>query len=64
VEIVDAALIQDKEYALMGNNPANRVKALLRKLDSVRGSKERVSKVSKHSMQLFHIFMEQLKKIF
>jgi ParB-like chromosome segregation protein Spo0J len=29
VEIVDAELIENKEYALMGKNPANRVKALL-----------------------------------
>jgi ParB family chromosome partitioning protein len=29
VEIVDAALIEDKEYALMGKNPADRVKTLL-----------------------------------
>ncbi len=64
VEIVDAALIQDKEYALMGNNPANRVKALLRKLDSVRGSKERGSKVSKPAIELFGKFAEQLKNIF
>ena len=62
VEIVDAELIEDKEYASIGKNPAERVKVLMGKLDSVRASKERGSKVSKHSMQLFHIFMEQLKK--
>lgn len=46
VEIVDAELIEDKEYLFMGDNPADRVKTLLGKLDSVRGSQERGSKVS------------------
>ena len=36
VEIVDAELIEDKEYATMGKTPADRVKTLLGKLDSVR----------------------------
>ena len=48
----------------MGKNPADRVKTLLGKLDSVRASKERGSTVSNHSKQLFHKFMEQLEKIF
>jgi ParB-like chromosome segregation protein Spo0J len=50
VEIVDAELIEDKQYALMGRNPANRVRVLMGKLDSVRASKLRASEVSKHSM--------------
>ena len=33
VDIVDAELIEDKEYASMGKNPAERVKTLLGKLD-------------------------------
>ena len=41
VEIVDADLIQDKEYAAMGKTPAGRVKTLLDKLDSARRSKDR-----------------------
>ena len=48
----------------MGKNPADRVKALLGKLDSVRASKERGSTVSNHSRQLFHKFVEPLEKIF
>jgi ParB family chromosome partitioning protein len=36
VEVVDAELNGDKEYASMGKKPANRVKALMGKLDSVR----------------------------
>ena len=34
MEIVDAELIEDKEYASMGENPANRAKALPGKLRS------------------------------
>jgi len=47
VEIVDAELTEDKQYAAMGNNPADRVKALLGKLHSITNSKDRGSKVSK-----------------
>ncbi len=46
VEIVDAELIEDKEYALMSKNPADRVKTLLGKLDSMRSSKERGSSIT------------------
>ncbi|GAF99255.1 unnamed protein product, partial [marine sediment metagenome] len=64
VEIVDADLIEDKEYASMGKNPADRVKTLLGKLDLVRRSQERGSSVSKQSKSLSHKFMGQLEKIF
>ena len=37
-EIVDAELIEDTQYAAMGKKPADRVKTLLAKLDSVRRS--------------------------
>ena len=50
VEIVDAELMEDKEYASMGKNPADRVKTLLGKLDLVRRSQERGSSVSKQSI--------------
>jgi ParB-like chromosome segregation protein Spo0J len=43
VEIVDAELIEDKQYASMGKNPADRVKTLLVKLDTIRRSKKRGS---------------------
>jgi len=42
VEIMDAELVEDEEYAAMGKKPADRVKTLLAKLDSVRRSKELV----------------------
>ncbi len=64
VEMVDAELIEDKEYGSMGKKPAVRVKTLLGKLDSVRSSKDRGSSVSSKSKVLFHKFMEQVEKIF
>ena len=64
VEIVDAELIEDKEYAAMGKTPADRVKTLLGSLDSVRSSQERGSEVSTQSKALFHKFMEQVEQIF
>jgi len=64
VEIVDAELIKDKEYASMGKKPANRVRALLGKLDSVRSSQERGSDVSGCSKTLFYKFVEQVEEIF
>jgi ParB-like chromosome segregation protein Spo0J len=45
VEFVDAEPIGDKEYALFGSKPANRVKKLLGKLHSATSSKNRGSKV-------------------
>jgi len=41
VEIVDAELMEDIEYLSMGETPADRMKNLLGKLDSVRRSEER-----------------------
>jgi len=64
VEIVDAELIEDKEYTAMGKTPADRVKTLLGSLDSVRSSQERGSEVSTQSKALFHKFMEQVEQIF
>jgi len=40
VEIVDAELMEDIQYLSMGEKPADRVKTLLGKLDSVRRSEE------------------------
>ncbi|GAG25303.1 unnamed protein product, partial [marine sediment metagenome] len=54
VEIVDAELIEDKEYASMGKNPADRVKTLLGKLDAVRTSKARNSEISREAKLLFY----------
>jgi len=39
--------MEDKEYASMGNKPADRVKTLLGKLDAVRTSKARNSEISR-----------------
>ena len=64
VKLVDSQLRGDDEYAVMGPDPAGRVRALLRKLDSVRTSRERVSKVSSPSESLFHKFVEQVDRIF
>jgi len=64
VEIVDAELIADKEYALMGKNSADRVKTLLGKLDAVRTSKARNSEISREAKLLFYKFVEQVEKIF
>jgi len=64
VELVDAELIGDTEYVLMGHDPIDRIKVLLGKLDSVRSSQERGSEVSGLSKTLFHKFMEQVDGIF
>ena len=61
---MDAELIEDKEYALLGSKPAKRVKKLLGKLNSIVISKIRGSKVSKEAESLLHIFMQQVEKIF
>ena len=64
VAIVDADLIEDKQYASMGKKPADRVKTLLGKLNSIVISKIRGSKVSKEAEGLLHKFMQQVEKIF
>ncbi len=61
---MDAELINDKEYASMGKNPANRVKTLLGKLDSMRRSKERRSIVRGKTRQMSNKFVGQVEKIF
>lgn len=64
VEIVDAELIQDKEYLSMGDKPADRVKTLLGKLHSIENSKSRGSEVSKKSKLLLNKFVQQVARIF
>ncbi len=64
VEMVDAELIEDREYASMGEKTADRVKALLGKLHSITNSKERGSKVSKEKEALLGKFAQQVEKIF
>ena len=64
VEIVDAELIEDKVYASMGKNRADRVKTLLGKLHSISISKKRGSKASKKANLLFNKFIKQVEKNF
>jgi len=64
VEIVDAELMEDKEYASMGKNPADRVKTLLRKLDSVRRSKELGYEVGTQARLTSHKFVGSVEQIF
>ena len=64
VEIVDAELIEVKEYASMGKKPADRVKKLLVKLDFLRRNKERGYKVTKEVRQTSRKFAGRIEKIF
>ena len=64
VEIVDAELIEDKEYLSMGDKPADRVKTLLGKLHSLTSSKNRGSQVSGKGKSLLRKFAQQVEKIF
>ena len=64
VELVDAQLIKDKQYALMGNSPANRVKALLGKLKATRRSKERGYNPSKALIHTTNTYVRRVEKIF
>ena len=64
MEIVDAELIEDKEYASMGKNPADRVKTLLGKLDSARRSKELGYEVLTQARLTSHKFVGSVEKIF
>ncbi|MBL7203210.1 MAG: ParB N-terminal domain-containing protein [Desulfobacteraceae bacterium] len=64
VEIADAELIEDKEYAAMGKTPADRMKTLLGKLHSLTSSKNRGSQVSGKGKSLLRKFAQQVEKIF
>ncbi len=64
VDIVDAELIEDKEYASMGKTPADRVKTLLGKLDSMRRSKERGYDVSEEVRHTSNKFVGRVENIF
>ncbi len=64
VEIVDADLIQDKEYATMGKTSAGRVKTLLDKLDSARRSKDRGYEISDQAAMTSHKFMGRVEQMF
>ncbi len=64
VEMVDAELIEDREYASMGKKPTDRVKALLGKLDTIRRSKGRGSTFTNETGRLSNKFVGQVEKIF
>ena len=64
VEIMDAEMIEDKEYAAMGKSPADRVKTLLGTIDSVRRSRERGFNPAKEAKQTSHKFVGRVEKIF
>ena len=64
VEIVDAELIEDIAYSSMAKLSMDRVKTLLAKLDSVRRSEERRSKITEEVKDLSHKFMGQVEQIF
>ena len=64
VEIVDAELIQDIEYSSMGKLSMDRFKTLFGKLDSVRRSEERKSRITEEAKELSHKFMGQVEQIF
>jgi len=64
VELADAELIKDKQYASMGKTPTDRVRTLLGKLKSMRRSKERGYNVSKELRQTSNKFVRRVEKIF
>ncbi len=64
VEIVDAELIEDREYLSMGKTPADRVKTLLGKIDSVRRSRERGFNPAKETKQASSKFAGRVEDIF
>ena len=64
VDLVDSELCGDEVYDSMGDSAIPRVRNLLAKLDSVRSSRDRGSKVADESNMLFHKFMEQVENIF
>jgi len=64
VEMVDAELIEDREYALMGKEPADRVRVLLGKLKASRRGKERGYSPKRELKQTAHKFMRRIEKIF
>jgi len=64
VEMVDADLIEDKEYASMGKKPADRVKTLLGKLKASRRGRERGYNPSRELSHTAHKFMRRVEQIF
>ena len=64
VEIVDAELMEEQEYGSMGEHPVDRISVLLGKLDSMRRSETRGSRVTDEIECLSRKFAGQVEKIF
>jgi len=64
VDIVDAELIENKDYAALDNSPEKRVRKLLSQLDSVRRNEHRKYQRSSDSKKMSHKFVGQVEKIF
>jgi len=64
VESVDAELIEDKAYVIMGKTPLERVKTVLRKIDSARRSRERGFSPEKKTEETSNKFIRRVEKIF
>ncbi len=64
VDLIDAELVGDDEYKLMGESAALRVKNLLSRLDSMRRSNNRGSYISKELVHLSRKFTGQVENIF
>ena len=64
VEIVDAELMEDIQYLSMGEKPADRVKTLLGKLDSVRRSEELGHEVASEAKLTSNKFIASVERIF
>jgi hypothetical protein len=60
----DSPVVKFIICALLGKNPADRVKTLLGKLDSLSRTQERGSSVSRESKMLSNKFIGQVEKIF
>ena len=64
VEIVDEELIEDNEYASLCKMPTDRVRTILRKIDSVRRSRERGFNPAKKAKQTSIKFVRRIENIF
>lgn len=64
VELTDAELIEDKEYAAMDKTPVDRVATILRKIDSAGRSRERGFNPAKETKQTSNKFVGRIEDIF
>jgi hypothetical protein len=62
--IEDSELIEDKQYASMGKNPADRLRTLLVKLDTIRRSEKRGSTFTNQTRRLSNKFIGQVEEVF